>query len=247
MVSMSLGLLRALLITDPLLIIATAVMGTVSLIASILDPSGALAHRVARAWGRLLMRIMRVRLRVEGLDKLTGPSYVFAANHLSYMDTPVVISAIPLGFRFLAKKGLFKVPFIGGHLKRAGHIPVPRDDPRASVKTMAMAADIIRSRGVSILVFPEGGRSSDGLLQEFRDGAAYIAIKAGVPIVPLALEGTREVLPMGSINVRGGDVVLRVGDPIPTADLRISDRSQLTKKVHERVADLLNEPSAIIS
>ena len=114
------------------------------------------------------------------------------------MDTPVVLANIPVQFRFLAKSGLFQIPLLGTHLARAGHIPVPRDDARAAVKTMTTAAQVIRERGISLLIFPEGGRSHTGELASFKEGAAYIAIRAGVPLVPIVLKGTREVLPFGS-------------------------------------------------
>ena len=233
-----LSALRAALITDPLLVLATIVMGTASLAASLFDASGRAQHRVARAWARLLLAIAGVRVRVEGLERISpGASYVFAANHLSYMDTPLVVAHIPAEFRFLAKKSLFKVPFIGYHLKRAGHIPVPRGDARASLRSMAEAAAIIRRRAVSVLVFPEGGRSP-GAMQEFKDGAAYIAIKAGVPAVPVGIVGTRAVLPMDSLLVRGGEVLLRIGQPIPTAGLSVHDHRRLTEQLRERVLEL---------
>jgi 1-acyl-sn-glycerol-3-phosphate acyltransferase len=150
----------------------------------------------------------------------------------------VVLGHIPVQFRFLAKKGLFNIPFLGYHLKRAGHLPVPRDNPRDAVKTMNEAGRIIRERGISVLIFPEGGRSLEGL-KPFKEGAAYIAIKAGVPVVPLALSGTLQVLPMHSLNVRPGHVTLRVGDPIPTSHLRLQDRAMLSHQLRERVAELL--------
>ena len=164
---------------------------------------------------------------------------MFVANHVSYMDTPIVLGHIP-NFRFLAKKSLFSVPFLGYHLKRAGHLAVPRENPRQALKTMAEAGRVIRERGISVLIFPEGGRSLDGL-KPFKEGAAYIALNAGVPVVPVALEGTLEVLPMHSLNVRPGRVVMRIGDPIPTENLTLKDRGKLTQEMHDRVAELLGK------
>jgi 1-acyl-sn-glycerol-3-phosphate acyltransferase len=154
------------------------------------------------------------------------------------MYLSLVIGLIPVQFRFLAKQSLWKVPFIGYHLNRAGHIPVPRDDPRASVRTMSEAGRIIRERGISVLVFPEGGRSPAGM-RTFKEGAAYIAIKAGVPAVPVGVVGTREVLPMDSLLVRSGKVRLRIGEPIQTEGLTLRDRNQLTAELRERVARLV--------
>jgi 1-acyl-sn-glycerol-3-phosphate acyltransferase len=237
----SLGLLRALVLTDPLIILATILFGSVNLLVSLFETTGRRQVAIARYWSRTILFLAGVKVHVEGLEKIDPKgSYVIVSNHLSLMDTPVVLAFIPVQFRFLAKKGLFKIPFLGYHLQRAGHIPVPREDPRAAVKTMAEAGRIIRERGISILVFPEGGRSLEGL-QPFKEGAAFIAIKAGVPAVPISLTGTREVLPMGSLHIRPGKVSLRVGDPIPTAGMKPHDRGALTQLLHERVAELLGE------
>ncbi|MCC7496242.1 MAG: 1-acyl-sn-glycerol-3-phosphate acyltransferase [Bryobacterales bacterium] len=237
---MSLSYLRAILITDPLIVLATILMGSISMAASLFDSTGRAQHKVARIWARMLLAISGVRVRVEGLEQIDPRApYVIASNHLSYMDTPVVLAWIPLQFRFLAKRGLFRIPFLGTHLHRAGHIPVPREDARAAVKTLNDAGRIVRERGVSILVFPEGGRSP-AAMRPFKEGAAYIAIRAGAPIVPVALVGTRPVLPMGSVHVRSGHVTVRIARPIPTAGLKIHDRSALTEQVRDEVARLLN-------
>src|SRR5882672_5769023 len=238
---MSLAYIRSLFITDPIIILATILMGSVSLLASLFDSAGRIQHQISRIWSRMLLAVSGVKMRVEGLDKIDADAaYVFVANHRSLMDTPVVLAHIPLQFRFLAKKGLFLIPILGTHLRRAGHLQVVRDDPRASLRSMSDAARIIRERGISVLLFPEGGRSKDGF-REFKEGAAYIAIKAGVPAVPIAMEGTREVLPMGSMQIMSGIVRLRVGDPIPTARLTLKDRTILTQKLREKVAELLSE------
>jgi 1-acyl-sn-glycerol-3-phosphate acyltransferase len=233
-----LSAIRAFLILDPLILLATALMGTVSMIVSLFDSSGRTQHRVARAWARMLLGIAGARIRVEGLERIApGSSYVIVANHLSFMDIPVILAHIPVEIRFLAKRSLFQAPFIGPHLQRAGHLPVEREDVRASLKSMAEAAQIIRNRGISVLIFPEGGRSPHQM-REFREGAAYIAIKAGAPAVPVGLDGTRQILPMGSIHVRPGEVVLRVGDPIPVDGLKVRDRHALTDDLQRRVAEL---------
>lgn len=236
------GYLRGLLIGNPLVLLVTVLLGVVNLIAPLFDPEGRFQIRVGRLWSRLLIPIGGVKLTVEGLEKIDPKgSYVFASNHRSFMDTPVVLGQIPVQFRFLAKSGLFKVPFLGYHMKRAGHISVHREDPRSALKTMAEAARIIRERGISVLVFPEGSRSVNGL-RRFKEGAAYIAIKAGVPIVPVAIEGTPEVLPHNSLTMRPGKVRLAIGDPIPTGNLSLADRASLTEQVRTRVAALLGDP-----
>jgi 1-acyl-sn-glycerol-3-phosphate acyltransferase len=234
--------LRAWLITDPLIALATIFFATISMIVSLFDNAGRRQAAVARAWSRVLLAVSGVKVRVEGGEKISPDgSYVFASNHASYMDTPAALANIPVQFRFMAKKGLFSIPFLGWHLARAGHIPVFRDNPRAAVKTLGLAAEAIQKHGISLIVFPEGGRTRTGELRDFKDGAAYIAIRAGVPIVPMALRGSRAVLPFGSGTPRRGVIEMRIGDPIPTAGLKLHDRTRITQQVRDRVVELLQE------
>jgi 1-acyl-sn-glycerol-3-phosphate acyltransferase len=224
--------LRGILFADPAIVLATVFFGTVSLIVSFFDQTGTVQIRVARAWARTLLAASGISVRVEGLEQIDPEgSYVFISNHLSYMDTPVTLANIPVQFRFLAKRGLFQIPFLGQHLRRAGHIPVPREDPRAAVKVMHAAAETIQRKKISLLIFPEGGRSHDGQLQGFKEGGAYIAIRAGVPAVPLAMIGTRKVLPYGAGVVQPGLVTLRILKPIDTHPLTLKDRGALTNKL----------------
>jgi 1-acyl-sn-glycerol-3-phosphate acyltransferase len=230
----------SMLFVDPLIILSTIVCGTISVTASFFEKDGATQTAMARFWARSLLKIAGVSVKIEGLEKIKpGKSYVFVANHLSYMDTPVVLGNIPVQFRFMAKSGLFQIPFLGTHLARAGHIPVPLEDPRAAIKSLTRGAEVIRTLGVSLWIFPEGGRSITGVLQPFKEGAAYIAIKAGVEIVPLALIGTRKVLAMGSATFHRGGVILRVGDPMPTEGRVLRDRHELTEAAREQIVAML--------
>lgn len=230
---------RAILIADPLIVLATVVFGTASLAVSFFDKTGALQHRLARIWGRVLMWAGGLKIKVTGLEKLDPRStYVLAANHLSLLDPPLLLACLPIQFRFFAKEGLFKIPFIGGHLKRAGHLPVARENPRAGLRLLSEGARLIRERGTSVLIFPEGGRT-EGTLREFLEGAAYVAIKAGVPVVPVGIAGTRESLPMGSLLVLPAHVRLAVGDPISTEGMTLHDRGRLNDLLQERVRELI--------
>ena len=234
--------LRAVLVTAPMIILSTLAYGVMGFIVSFFDDTGEKQMWWARSWSRALLAVSGVKVRVEGIEQIKpGRSYVFVSNHLSYMDTPVVLANIPIQFRFLAKKGLFQIPLLGTHLARAGHVSVPRGDPRAAVRIMTQAAEIIRERGTSLLIFPEGGRSHDGDLRPFKEGAAYIAIKAAAPLVPIALIGTREVLPFGSGKVLAGRVTMRIGCPISTEGLKMHERERLTQELRGQVVALLGD------
>jgi len=232
--------LRSALFSVPLILLATIVMGTISIVDSFFDSSGNSQHQLARIWARILLAVSFIRVRVEGLEKLDPhATYVFVSNHGSFMDIPAILANVPHQFRFFAKKGLYQIPFLGTHLKRAGHLPVDRSSARASLKSMGEGAKIVAQRRISLLLFPEGGRSARGL-RPFKEGAAYIAIKAGVPVVPMAIVGMRDLLPMGSGYIRSGPVVLRIGDPIPTAGLKTHDRDPLNQRLYTEVARLLD-------
>ena len=238
--------LRAYFVADPLIIFSTIVFGTASVVVSLFDSTGDLQIRVARAWARSLLLVSGVSVDIEGLENIDPyGSYVFASNHLSYMDTPVVLAHIPMQFRFLAKRGLFKIPLLGTHLGQAGHIPVPRDDPRASIKTMQTAAEVMQNRKVSLLIFPEGGRSHDGRLQPFKEGAAYIAIRAGAPLVPVAIIGTEKILPFGSGTPRPGKVVLKVMKPLETNSRTLKQRNELTAEARVLIATAIEQHSGV--
>jgi 1-acyl-sn-glycerol-3-phosphate acyltransferase len=230
---------RSVIFSTPLIVLSTIVLGTITLVASLFDKNGDIQHRLAQLWAKVLLAVSFVRVRVEGMEKLDPKgSYVFVANHGSYMDIPAALAVLPQQFRFFAKKGLYKIPFLGSHLNRAGHLPVDKSNARNSLKSMTEGARVVAVRGISMMLFPEGGRTAEGL-RGFKEGAAYIAIKAGVPIVPVAIVGMRELLPMGSVHLRSGKVTVRVGDPIPTKGMTIGDREELTARLHGAVAEML--------
>jgi 1-acyl-sn-glycerol-3-phosphate acyltransferase len=240
---------RSLLIVLPLILLSTLLLGIVSAAIAVFGSRTApLQIAVARVWSRSILFLARVNVEVEGRERLhaRGP-YVFVSNHLSFIDTPVALACIPLQFRFLAKEELFRwwpwLP-IAWHLKTAGHVAVPIDDPRASVRALSKTAKLIESDGTSVFFFAEGGRSVDGTLGEFKHGAAYIAIKARAPMVPVALIGPDKILPMGSSLIRRGRVKLRIGHPIPTDGMTLKDRGVLTETVREELAGMLNGMTA---
>ena len=226
----------------PLIFMATGFMWSVSLGASLFDRTGRLQHKVAVAWGRMLLRICMIRVDVLGAEKLDADQqYVFVSNHFSLVDTPVMFGSMPREFRILARHGLWKIPFIGWHLNRAGHVPVERENPRAAARSLAHAAEKLRD-GTSLLIFPEGGRTREATMRRFKQGAGAIAIQAQQPIVPMALVGTRKILLPNSAHLHPGHAELRVGKPIPTVGLTSRDAAQLMRDVQETVAALAEPP-----
>ena len=220
----------------PLIGVATVFMGTVSMFSSIFDATGGLQHKVAVAWARMLLRITMVKVDVIGAERLDpNTHYVFCSNHFSLIDTPLMFGSMPREFRILARHGLWRIPFLGWHLDRAGHLPVNRENPREAVKNIDAAAQKIRS-GYSILLFPEGGRTRGETMRPFKPGAAHIAIRAGAPIVPMAIVGTRKILPPGSSHLHPGRAELRIGEPIPTEGLHNRDGKRVIQEVQAEVA-----------
>jgi 1-acyl-sn-glycerol-3-phosphate acyltransferase len=237
--ALSFALIRTLVWTGPLIVLTTLFMGTLNLAVAPFDKLGDTQFRMARFWAKLLVRIMGFRVEVSGLENLTpGQPYIFAGNHRSYSDTPALLSTLPGNFRFMAKEELFKIPLLGHHLKLARHIPVSLVNPRDALKSLTRAGELIRERKLSVIIFPEGGRTQ-GTLEPFKEGAAILGIRSGVPVVPFGLIGTREVLPMHHVAIRGGVVKLRLGKPIPTEGLAFKQKTELTTQVRNEVASLL--------
>jgi 1-acyl-sn-glycerol-3-phosphate acyltransferase len=235
----SFSFFRSVLFIAPAIVCATAFWGLLSLLLSPFDRGGRKQAVVARLWAKTLLLVSGARVEVIGRERLDPTqNYIFASNHRSYMDTPVVLASLPGEFRFMAKSGLFKIPLLGGHLRRAGHIPVPLGNPREAVRSMTEASRVIRENRISVLVFPEGGRTM-GEMGEFREGAAFIAIKSGVPVVPMGLIGTFELLPMHSVHVRPRQVQVVIGEPIPTAALQLRQRDELTARLRNEIARLI--------
>jgi 1-acyl-sn-glycerol-3-phosphate acyltransferase len=234
-VSYYLSYLRSLLFTNLLIYIYTAVCGTLSLFASLFDSSGRWQHAFARLWSRLILTTSGIRTRVEGVENLdTRKAAVYCANHQSAMDIPILFVHLPVQFRFVAKRSLFKIPFMGWHLKRSGHIPVDRGRPREARKGLDKAAERIRA-GSSVILFPEGHRSRDGKIGPFKSGSFYLAIQAGTPVVPITLNGTRAVLKPDTYHIRPGQTEMIVHPPIPTTELKLQDVEALSANVRAQI------------
>ena len=223
------------LLLFPSIALATAAFGTVSLLCGLWDISGRQQHRVAGGWARVLVRSALSPVTVEHPERLRGlGTAVFASNHLSYYDTPVLFAKLPFQFRILAKASLWKLPFIGWYLARSGQVPIDQSSARAGVASLGRGVKILEA-GMPLVLFPEGGRTADGHLQPMLAGAAWMAIKAQVPLVPLTLIGTYELLPIHVYTLRPRPLKLVVGAPIPTTGLTTRDAERLTAQLREEI------------
>jgi 1-acyl-sn-glycerol-3-phosphate acyltransferase len=223
---------RTVFFLIPAISVYTIVLGTLSLSSSLFDASGYFAHWCARTWSRLILRTTGVRVDVAGLERLVpGRTYVFVANHQSIYDIPILFWSLPFQLRIIAKESLGRFPFLGWHLRRTGHMLVDRRRPdRAAIFAWASR---LTSQGLSLIVFPEGTRSADGRLGRFKGGSFFLALEAGLPVVPISVVGSRHVMLKGRLATYPGDVRLIVHDPIDTRDLAGTDPKEFGERVRQ--------------
>ncbi len=237
--------MRSIFFFDPLIYLYTIVLGTFSLTSSLWDREGRTQHRFAQIWSWLILHTIGSPAQVIGMDKIDlSRPHVFVANHSSALDIPVLYTSIRRQFRIVAKEELFRYPFMGWHLRRSGQVPIAPGAKLASMRSLLRAVPGLQA-GVPLVVFPEGGRCADGRVQPFMSGAAYIAIKAEVDIVPMAIVGTYEALPMNHFHIRPGKIELVVGDPISTTALTLHDAEKLTATAKTAVEDLFYSRSKV--
>jgi 1-acyl-sn-glycerol-3-phosphate acyltransferase len=232
-----LAFLRALFVIPFALLLTLLVSLATLFMTLVLNRDAASIQWLATWWASSICRAAGVAVAVEWAEKLDpGRPYIFAANHQSQFDIFVLQGFLGVDFRWLAKKELFAVPVWGPAMRRAGYIPIDRSRGRKALKSLAEAAEKIGA-GTSVIIFPEGTRSRDGRLQEFKAGAMVLALKAGVPIVPVAIRGTHEILPKGRLLMKRGTVQVRVGRPIET-DAAMA-KHDLARIAQAAVAELL--------
>jgi 1-acyl-sn-glycerol-3-phosphate acyltransferase len=228
----------------PFLTTVTVVCGSLSLFVSLFDKSGRLQHGIAHVWARILVWGAGCSLTIRGAENLRkSPVAVYASNHTSYMDTPVIFAGLPFQFRILAKKELWPIMFIGWYLDRSGQIPIDTNNPRATLSSLGIGVKALRS-GMPLFVFPEGGRTPTGDLQNFLSGAAYLAIRAQVPLVHIALSGVYDLLPIGTRHLYPGELTLTVGEPINTTGMTPRQTDELTGKLRDAIQELRGQPLA---
>jgi 1-acyl-sn-glycerol-3-phosphate acyltransferase len=233
--------LRSYFFFDPLIWFYTVAFGAASIPFGFFDKDGRILHAIARAWARLTMKAIMSPFRVRGLDQIdiSKPS-VYAVNHASALDIPALYAYLPFQFRIVHKKELLAYPIVGWHLKRSGQVCVDQQHPARSIASLRSALKTLKT-GMPLVIFPEGGRTSDGRIQPFLPGAFFLAIRAQVDIVPIALIGMYELLPMDTYHIKPRPLEMRIGTPISTAGLSLQGIEELARKVQSAVERMYYE------
>lgn len=219
------------------IVMATLVLGFLALITYPFDRKGRVVHHYARLWGKVALLANRVKVKIEGMENLDGEGpYVFMSNHQGSYDIFALLGHLPYQFKWLAKKELFSIPFFGWTMAAAGYISIDREGTRETVEAMNVAAQKIRD-GMSVVIFPEGSRSPDGSIQPFKKGGFTLAVKSKVPVVPIAISGSRNIMPKDKLTTAAGEIRMFVDHPIETQHCSSKDRELLMKKVRETISD----------
>ncbi len=230
--------LRSYLILDPLIWFYTILMGLLALPGGLFDRGGKRLHWFSTTWSWLIMKTILSPVKVTGLDKIdTLKPHVYAANHASALDIPVLFVNLPFQFRIAFKKELLSYPIVGWQLKRSGQVCIDQQNPSHSISSIRAALKGLKE-GLPLVIFPEGGRSPDGEIKSFLPGAFFLAIKAQVDIVPVALVGTFELLPMNTYHIKCRPLEMRVGEPISTVGLTIRNMESLSARVQKELEAL---------
>ena len=219
----------------------TAFFASLAIVTSLFDRSGDNVHRVARAWATSILWVSLVRVKVRGLSRLDPDrSYIYMANHQSNFDIPVLLSHLAVQFRWLAKAELFRIPVFGRSMHGAGYISIDRSNRESAFRSLKMAARIIRE-GTSVLIFPEGTRSDDGEIKDFKKGGFVLAVDSGVPIVPVIVHGTWPIMPRNRLAIRPGPVSLTVLPPVETSAYTRRTKNALADHIRERMVQALDD------
>jgi 1-acyl-sn-glycerol-3-phosphate acyltransferase len=219
----------------PLVLVATLAFGIPSIVGGVVDRSGRLSRRMAGGWGRFLLRLWGVSVDVQGKENTPSAAAVYAANHGSALDIPILFAHLPVDFRILHKRSVYLIPVLGWYLYMGGHIGIDRGNPFRAKRSLQRASERIRS-GTSVAVFPEGTRSPDASVQRFKRGSFVMALEAAVPVVPVSLVGVKTLVPRGLLRMASGRVTMIIHSPVPTAGRMPEEAGLLAEEVRSRVA-----------
>ena len=209
----------------------TIILGIFSVITSFFGEK--IPHKIAKLWGKLILKACRIKVNVAGVENISPQkSYIITSNHQSYFDIFVLLASLDLNFKFIAKASLFKIPFLGRSMKRLGYIPINRENLRSALKSAKAGAELLKNE-TSILIFPEGTRSSDGELLSFKKGGLNMFLRQdNIAVLPVAIKGTVNILRKNSLTIHTGKTVeLKILKPL-SPDIE-SNKKEKDKKYCE--------------
>lgn len=220
---------------------ATVLIASTVIVCSFFSRTGNLPHLLARWWANSILWVSRAKITVTGTEKLDpGRSYIYMSNHQSNADIPLLLGRLPVQFRWLAKAELFRIPVFGRAMRGVGYISIDRSNRKSAFESLERAARTVRN-GTSVLIFPEGTRSRDGSLLPFKKGGFVLSVDAGVPIVPVVIRGTGEIIPKGHFLIRPAPVSMEILDPVETADYTRKTKDQLLERIRSILIEHLRE------
>ena len=225
-------------------VLTTIFWGTIAIIISFFTRTGNPVHIIARIWARGILYVSRIRVKVNGLNQIDPTqSYVYMSNHQSNFDIPVLLAHLPVQFRWLAKAELFKIPLFGRAMQGAGYVKIDRFNQESAFQSIKEAAAKMKD-GVSVMIFPEGTRSRDGRIRPFKKGGFIMAVDAGVPIVPIVLQGTWSIMEKSSLQINTGDVVMNLEKPIATTNYSRQNKDELIEAVRRVICERFEKRSS---
>jgi 1-acyl-sn-glycerol-3-phosphate acyltransferase len=227
-----------------IIVLVTAFWGTLSIFSILASPDGTMSKFCERSWARMILWACFIRVRASGIGNISGEQVqIFASNHQSFFDIWVLCKIIPVKFGWIIKKEIGKIPFLGSHMKIMGYVSLDRSDREKSLAGMDTAAEQIRN-GSRIMIFPEGTRSRDGQLGQFKKGLFHLCLKTRVPIVPIYIHGTGRLMKPDSLLIFSGKVRVTVGKPIPTSGYAPDDIDGAIRDFREAMEALQRETEA---
>jgi len=224
-----------MVIVSVFLALYTLVLGPPLILYAMLVDSADLLYRMGLGGVLFITRLVGVRIRVEGRGNIPPGVCIFVANHTSNADPPAIVGAIPRRIAILVKESLFRIPIVSQAFRLARFVPVDRSDRESAIASIEKAIEYL-GEGISFLIYPEGTRSSDGRLRPFKKGSFVMAIRAGVPIVPMACAGAHRVTRKGELRIHPGEIVVRFQPPIDASAYALEQRDELAARVHAAVA-----------
>jgi len=221
-------------------VIFTVFYGSLAIILSIFDNSGSVVHVCGRLWGRTILGLIGIRVRVDGKENLVNDGgQILLSNHQGILDILVYEGFLPVQFRWIARKNLFDIPFLGWSMKRAGYIPIVREGRKNMMRSILTAAERVKN-GITLLIFPEGTRSPDGKLGEFKKGSLLIILKSMSPIVPVLVKGSYDLLPKGTLHIKPGRINVKIFPVVHPGEMEVNERKDILKKVRDMLVSELD-------